>query len=119
MLLLDKALRRQLVVLARRSNARSSDFSTSRPTNWRPTQVRNPHGIIDDYFTNTTAWEFIATTLETGHLVEVVELQKPPGRKGFVMKVDIQSGLPQVYIKVELGSGKIFGRSFHYSEFKN
>ena len=35
------------------------------------------------------------------------------------MKIDIEPGRPQLYIKLQLGSGKIIGRSFHYSEWKD
>ena len=35
------------------------------------------------------------------------------------MKIDIEPGQPQLYIKLQLGSGVIYGRSFHYSEPKD
>ena len=31
------------------------------------------------------------------------------------MKIDIEPGQPQLYVKLQLQSGKIIGRSFHYS----
>ena len=96
-----------------------TEFSTSRPTDWRPGQVRNPNGILDTYFTDAAAWEFIASTLEDGHSVEIVELRKPAGAKGYVMKIDIEPGWPQLYVKLQLGAGKIIGRSFHYSDRSN
>lgn len=92
-----------------------TEHRPDRPTDWRPSQVLNPDGILDSYFTDSSAWELIATKLESGHPVEVVELYKPRGAKGYVMKVDIESGKPQLYIKLQLGSGQIIGRSFHYS----
>ena len=112
---LKESIRRELIVLARRRHARTSQFSRNRPTNWCPGQVRNPHGTLDRYFTKAGAWEFIATRLEAGHPVEIVELRKPPGAKGYVMKIDIEPGQPQLYVKLQLQSGKIIGRSFHYS----
>ncbi len=112
---LKEAIRRELIVLARRRHARTSQFSRNRPTDWRPDQVRNPHGILDRYFTKAGAWEFIAARLEVGHPVEIVELRKPPGAKGYVMKIDIEPDQPQLYVKLQLGSGMIIGRSFHYS----
>ena len=60
------------------------------------------------------AWEFIADLLESGHPIEEVELHSPPGRKGYVMLVDAQQS-QAIYIKLQMGSGKIIGRSFHYS----
>ena len=112
---IDDSIRQMLVKLARRSNARVTRFSPSLPTDWRPGQVRNPNGVLDDYFTDTAAWNLIAASLESGHLVEVVTLRKPPGRKGYVLHVDLERGDPPIYIKLQLGSGKIIGRSFHYS----
>jgi len=118
-LALSVSTRHQLVVLARRSQARVTEFSTDRPTDWRPGQVRNPSGILDTHFTDAAAWEFIASRLEDGHPVEIVELRKPAGSTGYVMKIDIEPGRPQLYVKLQLGSGKIIGRSFHYSNQSN
>ena len=94
-------------------------FSIDRPTDWRPGQVRNPNGILDTHFTDAAAWEFIASRLEDGQPVEIVELRKPAGATGYVMKVHIEPDRPQLYVKLELGSGKIIGRSFHYSDRSN
>lgn len=112
---LKESIRRELVVLARRRNAHNSHFSPNRPTKWHPEQVRNPDGILDRYFTKAAAWEFIATKLEEGHPVEIVELRTPPGATSYVMKIDIEPGQPQLYVKLQLGPGVIIGRSFHYS----
>lgn len=91
-------------------------FSRERPTDWRPGQVRNPNGRLDTHFTDAAAWELIATLIDRGHPIEMVALNKPKGAKGYVMKVNLEPGQPQLYIKLQLGSGKIIGRSFHYSE---
>ncbi len=99
--------RRQLAVLARRSHARVTAFSPERPTDWRPGQVRNPGGLLDTFFTDAAAWELIAERLEDGHPIETVEMRKPRGATGYVMKVDIEPGRPQLYIKLQLGSGTI------------
>ena len=93
-----------------------TEFSPARPTDWRPGQVRNPNGMLDTHFTDAAAWELIATMIEDGHPIEMVELNKPQGAKGYVMKINLEPGQPQLYIKLQLGSGKIIGRSFHYSE---
>ena len=110
------AKRRELATLARRSHARITEFISERPTDWRPGQVRNPNGVLDTHFTDASAWELIASRLEGGHPVEIVELRKPDGATGYVMKVDLEPDRPRLYIKLQLGSGKIIGRSFHYSE---
>ena len=108
-------LRHHMIVLARRSDSRVSEFSSTRPTKWHPEHVRNPSGQLDDYFTGASAWEFIANVLDSGHPVKTIELEKPRGATGFVMLIHIEDHLPQLYVKLELGSGKIIGRSFHYS----
>jgi hypothetical protein len=112
----DAETRHQLVVLARRRSARITEFRPDRPTDWRPGQVRNPNGILDTHFTDAAAWELIASKLEEGHPVEVLELHKPAGARGFVMKIDLEPGQPRAYVKLQLGPGRIIGRSFHYSE---
>lgn len=114
---IDQETRNQLALLARRSRARTSAFSRRRPTDWRPTTVRNPEGVLDTHFTDSTAWEFIATRLEASEEVEVISLRQPPGAKGYVMKIDLGAGVPALYVKLQLGSGTIIGRSFHYSEY--
>lgn len=113
---IDEATRRQLVDRARRQRSRTAAFTKDRPTDWRPTEVRNPNGVLDPYFTDSTAWEFIASRLETGEEVEVIDLQQPAGAKGYVMKIDLGLGLPELYVKLQLGASKVIGRSFHYSE---
>ena len=72
-------------------------------------KVRNPDGIFENHFTDTTAWELIASKIEAGHPLEAIQLDKPPGAKGYVMKIDIEPGQPQLYIKLQLGSGAIYG----------
>ncbi len=104
-----ETIRREAAVLARRKHARSVHFSSDAPTDWRPQTVINP----DDGqpFTETAAWDLIADLLERGEPLECVPLQKPLGKKGYVMTVFI--GTKPVYIKFQMGAGKIIGRSFH------
>ncbi len=45
--------------------------------------------------------------------VRWVELRKPPGKKAFEM-IGAHADR-DIYIKFQLGAGKIKGRSFHYS----
>ena len=115
---IDDSIRHQLIILARRSNARTPDFRRDRPTDWRPGEVHDPAGALWPYFTHASAWELIADKLEDGHDVEIVELRKPPGAKGYVMKIDLEPNKRPLYVKLQLGSGKIIGRSFHYSELE-
>ena len=32
------------------------------------------------------------------------------------MKIDLGRNVPRLYIKLQLGSGEVIGRSFHYSD---
>lgn len=113
---IDSETRDRLALRARRRATRSSKFSRERPTDWRPTEVRNPRGVLDEFFTNDTAWDFIASRLEDGQDVEVIDLNSPPGAVGYVMRVEIEPNLPKLYIKLQLGAAMVFGRSFHYSD---
>ena len=63
---------------------------------------------LDRYFTDASAWEFIASKLEQMHPVEVIHLNKPEGAKGYVMKIDIDANSPKLYVKLQLGAGKKF-----------
>jgi len=112
---IDSSLRKQMVILASSKKTRFNDWTRELPTDWRPKSVRNPHGVIDKYFTNSTAWEFIVKLLNHGHQVDEIILDKPQGKKGYVMIVDWESGKHQIYIKFMLRNGKIIGRSFHES----
>ena len=112
----DDLVRSELVTLARKKKARVTAFSKERPTDWRPGQVRNPKGGLDTHFTDATAWELIASKLEDGHGIEVIDLRKPPDTLGYVMKIWMESDRPLLYVKLQLGEEKIIGRSFHYSE---
>lgn len=77
--------------------------------------MRNPDDG-NNGFTNDGAWELIASKLEGGHRIEIVELQKPKGKTGYVLKIQLESSTPPLYVKLELHRGRILGRSFHYSE---
>lgn len=108
-------IRRQIVVLARRPSARSSAFTAERPTRWRPNSVVNPD--TGHPFTRPGAWDFIATCAETGHEIEVLSLRKPAGATAYVMKIWLEANRRRLYVKVELRSGRILGRSFHESDY--
>ena len=112
---IDRETRDRLARRARRRATRDSQFSSSRPTDWRPTEVRNPRGVFDDHFTPEPPWDFIPSLLEDGQDVEVIDLHTPPGAIAFVMCVELEPNIPKVYIKLQLGAAKGFGRSFHYS----
>ena len=107
-------IRKQLVALIKQRK-RVTDWSKERPNDWRPTQVTHPSSGLP--FTPNGAWQFIEEKLEEGHLLEEVILDTPPGKKGYVMKINLGANQRKLYIKLQLGSGTVIARSFHYSEF--
>lgn len=79
--------------------------------------MRNPKAGEGDYFTEDAAWAFIAELVESGHEIEVLSLDNPPGKKGYVMKAP-SVGNETIYIKFMLGDDCVYGRSFHPSTRK-
>ena len=77
--------------------------------------MRNPASELDAPFTDSGAWNLIASRLEDGHDVEVITLDNPRGKTAYVMKIELDPAAPRLYVKVQLHAGRIFGRSFHYS----
>lgn len=106
-------IRRQLARLAESRKTRTSVFSATRPTHWEPTNV--PHPQTGVAFTPDGAWEFVRQLIVGGAEIETIDLDNPPGRTGYVIKT-AGWGNEKIYIKLELGSGKVLGRSFHPSK---
>jgi hypothetical protein len=89
-------------------------FTRGRPCEWQPFKTLIPGG--PDVFTDDGSWEFVADLLDAGHPLQEIELKKPPGKRGYVMQVEVKGRRP-IYIKLQLGSGQVFGRSFHDSKY--
>ncbi|MDH6268401.1 hypothetical protein M2360_003806 [Rhizobium sp. SG_E_25_P2] len=53
--------------------------------------------------------------LESGCDIEIVVLDKPPGKTAYVIKVAGHPPVSHIYIKLQLGSDFVQGRSFHES----
>jgi len=87
------------------------------PCRWRPWEVRNPKGGLSLTFTEPAAWELIAAKIEDGCELNEIALRNPEGRRAYVMLVELQPDRPKLYVKLQLGAGKIIGRSFHYTRF--
>jgi hypothetical protein len=66
-------------------------------------------------FTEAGAWDYVAEVIEAGHAIEVLTLDTPRGAVAYVLIVPQGPAIPPIYIKVQLGSGCVIGRSFHYS----
>lgn len=107
-------IRKQLVALLKQRK-RVARWSEESPIDWRPTQVTHP--LSEMPFTPKGAWQFIEEKLADGHPLEEVILDTPPGKKGYVMKIDLGPNQRKLYVKLQLGSKEVIGRSFHYSEF--
>ena len=105
-------IRRQLILLAGSRLTRTSVFPPAHPTHREPTDLRRPD--TGEAFTPDGAWTFVADLLVQGVAVETIMLDKPPGRTGYVVLCDGWAG-QKIYIKLELGSGMVIGRSFHAS----
>lgn len=109
------ALRHELATRARSRRTRTNEFHPDRPNDWRPRTVRNADGLLEDYFTDESAWNLIAEKLDEGHPVTTVKLETPRGSTGYVMVIDLESGV-RLYIKLQLSRDRVIGRSFHESE---
>jgi hypothetical protein len=109
-------VRREIARLARSRDHRIVPESPKMPCDWQPLTVTNPHTGLP--FTVGGAWAFIADLCESGHPMEEKMLEKPKGDKAYVMLVELVPGQTLLYIKVQLRGGMVYGRSFHYSNWK-
>lgn len=105
--------RTMLIKLCRSSRTRTASFEPRRPTKWSPTSLTVPG--TQDAFTDAGAWEFIACCIEEGVEIEIIILDKPPNKKGYVMLVPGNNN-DVIYIKLQVENNKVIGRSFHASE---
>lgn len=104
------SVRKQLLTHASKKRERILD----QPRNWKPYEVLNP--ATNQPFTMESAWEFVVEVLQNEKYgIEEVMQENPPGKKAYVLIVEMSDG-KELYIKLRLGTGKILGRSFHYSK---
>ena len=106
-------IRKQLVALLKQRK-RVRAWLKERPNDWRPTQVTHPLSGMP--FTPNGAWQFIEEKLEEGQPLEEITLDIPQGKKAYVMKINLGTNQQMLYVKLQLGSMEVIGRSFHYSE---
>lgn len=108
--------RKALASLARDKKTRTTVFTKQQPTEWRPYEVTNQGASAEyiPYFSDESAWNFVADLLDSGHEVEPIPLEKPPGAIGYVMHIATEPGQVGIYVKLQLGQGTVIGRSFHY-----
>ncbi len=81
------------------------------PTDWRPFSVKMSDG---GYFTEDSAWNFVADAIEQGCQIDEISLKIPAGKTGYVMKLRTYER-EVIYVKLQLGSNCVLGRSFHVS----
>jgi hypothetical protein len=108
-----QGIRRDAAGRARRRSRRVVHFSRDCPSEWRPRSVVNPN--TGEPFTDDSAWNFLADLLDTGAELSPVTLARPYGNndRGYVVMTALD--IKELYIKFQLGSCDIIGRSFHYS----
>lgn len=111
---LDQTERRRIAGLARNPKCRDREFQIGRPTVWQPVHTTSEAGFP---FTEPGAWDFIATHIESGGVVYTIELDKPPGARGYVIFYPPVGKWRGLYIKFELKGRGIYGRSFHHPDF--
>lgn len=104
--------RAQLSKRASSRKTRTSTFSLRAPTKWHPTSLLHPE--TGEPFTEDNCWSFVAAAIDAGAPVQVIELKRPSGKRGFVMKLAGHE-TTLIYVKLQLLSDKVMGRSFHES----
>lgn len=106
----DAEQRRQLARMC--ESRRTRTVAMNLPHRWHPSSVRHPR--TGEVFTPDGAWQFTESMLQQGVEIEIIELDNPPGARGFVMLVP-GYGEDRIYIKLQFGKTQVIGRSFHLS----
>ena len=107
-------VRDEIARLALRKDLRIVPRSKEMPCVWHPMTVNNPETGIP--FTDISAWHHIAHLASSGTAITEILMEKPPGEVGYEMISPLEANMPDLYVKVQLKRGKIWGRSFHYSD---
>ena len=107
---------RQLIANCRKSRERFLGTHLRLPSDWCPFKILNPEEPPGYYFTDQSAWEFIASKLESGHVYQEKTMDTPLGALAIVMEIQINGYDRPLYVKVQIGNAnKPIGRSFHIS----
>lgn len=106
-------IRRMLVERCGSRRTRKSTFTAEAPTEWRPRTLLDPRNLRS-CFTDDSAWEFAAQMFATLPDVDAVVLDNPPGKKAWAwaLVADGVDGV-RIYVKLQLRSEDVLGRSFH------
>lgn len=103
-------IRRELVRLCSSDRTRRAEFSRSLPTHWSPTEGYD--SATKEPFTRGGAWEAVCRQLAAGCALNAIELDIPKGKTGYWFHFHDARGT-RIYVKLQIGSGVVFGRSFH------
>jgi hypothetical protein len=114
-LAIPDSIRTELIRRARDKRFRQNVSKSTEPCRWYPHKVLHP--VFGFEFTDAGAWNFIVDLLSAGHDVTTIEMEKPLGQIGYVLKTAGYTGCPKIYIKLTLSNRYINGRSFHDSEY--
>jgi hypothetical protein len=107
------AERALLVAACRDRRRRFVERTRERPSEWRPFEVLQI-AEFNIFFTDQTAFEFLADQILSPCVVTKVSLRQPPGESGYEMTFDRPRN-DVLYAKLELNGQNVFGRSFHLS----
>lgn len=105
--------REELVRLSSSRKTRTTVFTSKTPCEWRPHTVVDPRHAM--YFTDAGAWDFVVDLITDGHELKPITLRAPPGAIAYEILTAGVAGAPKIYIKIQIMSNMVYGRSFHYS----
>lgn len=107
---------RQLIANCRKSRERFLGHQLGLPSDWCPLKILNPEEPPGYCFSEQSAWEFIASKLESGHVYQEKIMETPLGALSIVIEIQINGYNHPLYVKVQVGkANKPIGRSFHIS----
>ena len=104
-----ETIREELVRLCSSTRTRNATFSPKAPTHWNASEARDADG---QPLTPNGAWDAVHAELLSGCVLTAVELDKPPGKIGYTFHLTDGMG-QRIYVKLQIGSGVVLGRSFH------
>jgi hypothetical protein len=105
----DISIKKDLLHLCSSRRTRTHRFSPKVPTKWNPWEVMDDNG---QPYTPEGAWEKIHVELQNGCFIKSISLDKPPGKTGYCFHFTDSAGR-RVYVKLQIVSGQVHGRSFH------
>lgn len=110
-----QSIRQELIRLCSSGKTRRAEFTPKIPTFWNIGEVYDPR--TKEPYTRDGAWARIVEELNADCPLEAVDLDHPPGKKGYAFK--FKDGREQpIYVKLQIMSGEVRGRSFHIDRGK-